>query len=539
MDWGPVPALARCRGIAGRLHGRAGGLWLAGAESAFPGLWPDELASTPPPSGGVGWLARLGRRLWPRTPPGTAAAGLPAPSPELIAVHGWLAQRNAAASLRWSAPLWRRAPVPLAAISEQGILWCLAAFRVERRRPFAAALIQELPLNTPATPGDCVALHLLIEELVPAVIARLRLQPRPSPGRRPGGLRSQAFMSAWPALMLQSDPFLPNWLAQGLFLFSAVRHWRRVLERLIAVSPLTRLVYADLISPVHHGFPWPPAPAPGRLSGAATSLQARTLFGSPDPDGRWHAFTDLWISHLARSALAAMLGPPASFELLQDAEAVLTSQERLWPMGSIRRLVAARSRRDRLVHAVNEEYVTRLAWLDGTLAQNDYFRLRFLDMLVRQIVAELSGPIGVEWARIGATADVEARDHFFFPGPQQHGPWCLLRFAQVLFGRHGLAGLAAGRVPALRRMLLALLPAGEPDAGELAARSGMPQRYCAALLARYGAQGVELPVRGATGHTPRYILSVWVKTLLNQLPAEQAVQVQRQVQVQVTEVVPG
>ena len=153
-------------------------------------------------------------------------------------------------------------PTELCAVSGKPLFWALLMLILERNGPsrqelksFNSIGIGDLcDLTGHDQPGDLIAVHLLIETLVAQVAASLDVQP-PSIEkfssqtqrftRRLGGLRKESFLRDYSALAWAAGTVVRAHLD--------AQEWLSAANTLIEHSPLTQLVYADIVQvPLDH-----------------------------------------------------------------------------------------------------------------------------------------------------------------------------------------------------------------------------------------------------------------------------------------------
>jgi hypothetical protein len=381
--WGPFPELARQLGGAAPGLERAedlGGLWglpIPGWPATLPVPRPQprppasfrELASQ-----SLRWLLHL-----------RSAAARPIDPEELtrllLRCHLWLGLRN----LRSIAPLFgpgaEDLPAGVFTVSPKALAWTLLAMDfAERGRGTPLPPARYAP-GAGDPPGDALSLHLHVEDLVERAASRLRISPSPAPPwRQPGGLRKASFLRAYPLLeQLRRGP---------------MGSWKQAIDAFIAASPLTQLVYLDILGKL---------PAPELLDGLLRPGRPTPTAPGFDPEVGWR---ELWLSLLARSLAGAVLSPPPLEERWRAAEA----RER-GPAATVKPSAEAESAAA-LRSQLEEQYLQRLALLAGLVrpaadsgrAAPVYFHLRMLDMLVRHLVTASGEAMEEQWHSSGESS---------------------------------------------------------------------------------------------------------------------------------------
>jgi hypothetical protein len=558
-EWGPIPKLAAqlAQTLPERAHWgnavqREGGLWAAVMMSQGEPFWPRELLPTkpvpsarparprPPRRGLWSALARLFARWWtwrrglesiptraspltqPRTPDGAEVINT------LIDCYTWLGQRNLQALTPYFAPLWKELPLPLLVSSPQGVVWSLAAYTFQTRGP--QALIGLRPVlaadNLAATPGDCVAFHLHLISIVTSLRQTLRLPLcAVSERRRPGFLRSTEFIGSYLALVQrQGDRQVAEWL-EGL-------------NTLLAHSPLTRLLYLDL--------PHQSQQSSDRDKNFLLPLLRPEASAAEETDDK--GWLELWLSHLARALLGACLSPPPSYEAWQLANqelAIIIAEDKARAAPREERrgvslanknirdeqfLLArdAKARRERaekkckeLRELMRQQYLQRWETVAVWLADFEYLKLRFLDLLVRQISLECAPRISAVWNRVKNETFKPPRDYFSWKSEDSGSGICFEAFEDALFGHRDEAErpsiLPQPERERYRKILEGLLPAEPLDAAEISRRGGVFEVATKRLLKQFQLSGVVLPIPEERGYPPAELLADWLMTLMEPL----------------------
>jgi hypothetical protein len=379
IDWGPFDHLARLLEAAAPPEsafpwavpvGR--GVWQAylcapdpEAETLWPpGLVAPRVVATPPVKVRPCWqFWRRRPRERPRPNPGTRREVGEA----LVACYGWLAGRALQRVLPAWAPFLSQDELPsdLGIVSERAVAWTLYARALDVGGPAALPAAKDVPApGACLTPGDGLCLNLWVEELVQGLPAQLGL-PVPAQAIVPGGLRREECVQGFLALRGAGSPQAAAWLA--------------ALGRLVAASPLTQLVYGDVIGDVIEGVCAPPVYA---------------ALVAPAGCDWWH---DLWYSVLARSLLGALASPPCGHAAWVVAGGQLARLEAAPPINRRQHADLARGYWD-LTQKRWTEYQARLLRLGALFRSPEtqqgkpgplaYLHVRLLDMLVRRVVSE-------------------------------------------------------------------------------------------------------------------------------------------------------
>jgi hypothetical protein len=396
--WGPLPHLAQLLACAPEgpppddktwclAVQRYGGLW--GAYTR--GIWPPHVG--PPALGGHKfawrslwrWIPDLLRRLFSQLD--TPQAGLDDFISAMIECHAWLGSQNLRAAQRWFSPLWQSFPLELTAVTQRGLAWSLYAYALTQRGAEKAILPAGADdfdtLNDEATLGDCVAVHLCVERLVD--YAGRRLAPNvpddPEPERRGGGLRSSRFLSVYPYLVARANVL-------------GVSSWLSALTRLVEASPLTQMIYLDAIARVAERSRF------GHLSRIGRTGEKVTAWG------------EMWLSHLARSVVGAVLSDPPALELVrywEERARELTAPATKWARKTGAKpddypeLEQAHNAYTAARNTYPDQYRTRITILPRLLGLREgdsgspYLPLRALDMLVRRSVASSGDTLAKQW----------------------------------------------------------------------------------------------------------------------------------------------
>ncbi len=559
--WGPVAELSRALDALAPAPRR----WPAEAEE-LGGLWglpgPDWPPALPPvrrrPELTV-WqrLAASLRDRWPFPPRRPRRLGRRELAALLARCHGWLGGRILARLTPLFAPFWDAVPATAVAVSQKGLAWTLAAFALDRRGPAALERDpQMLPVRYRLTGedplGDFLCLHLHFERLVEKACAEVGTElPADAGDRQPGGLRRAGILCAYRALDA----------ADG----GRAREWQRAIRWLVAASPLTRLVYFDVLA----ADPAADEAGPNAVEPEPTASSAFGGLVRLGPEREtWH---ELWISHLGRSLVGGWRSPPPSHERWVDAHLELERRRRAAERWVRRGAFWGRQRRvgdhsgfhkaqwheGQVRGRMRRESLERLVFLarlfvpppgdgrgEGARQALSLLHLRALDMLVRHLVNRASAEMKSRWRSSGRAQQPSAlaRDDLFLEGGV-----CFEAFVQLMFGcdldevrRRGSADPAghrpgdAGyprRLPQLGEPLADLLSPllaenddGNGSAATAGAAAGVSEQAVRELLRRFVDSGVELPLPPPhhDGHPPAVICAEWYRLLLANLPLAEA-----------------
>jgi hypothetical protein len=471
---------------------RWGTPWQIAARGPVGGtpLWPEHWPLILPGARGGGIAARL-RRLSIREPQVDRLL------PLLAQCHGWLSHRIIQWLLPFFQPFYSEVPAELAVTSPDGIAWTLFARVVEGGSPAAllehSRLLDAHRLGSQSAPGDLIALHIAIEQLVSSWTPGIDRQ-RPPDGL-PGGLRSSRFLAAYSKV-------------------SGTR--RQAIDLLVRHSPLTRLVYADLVSSL------PPA-------SSAQALEPLLTAG----EGAW---MEIWLAQIARSFLAALLTPPPELKELTTVEKEIghlragkadwggfESWHNAWRLGRLER--DREVLRQRIAEDVAGRF--RLARLiephgEGSCLQRYLLlRLRLLDMLVRHLVTAWMPRLVRAWAP-HADDPVARADAILLGGR------ALDAFDKALckLGAREIGSiLGQPRSGALRQDLFAFLNPpllDEDQRKSLVDDAGLPEAVVRRLVGRFEgkAGAVRLPFRfpNESAAPPATLLARWLPALRATFP---------------------
>ena len=539
LDSGPIPRLVKLLALAASKPGAlgwsqavesAGGLWEASVIGRRDDFWPAELRRA-----GYRWTEWAGifremftnlRQMGDPTRRWDGAQWFET----LTDCHAWLARGALRALAPKFLPFWRDLPWSLLDISHQGVVWALEVYTFQTWGPQTIERMEPLLRTTGGRPtaGDLISLHFLLENLVCDLAERFRLKPPTvSDRRRMGGLRSERFIDSYLALGQAPEGSL------------AANYFRRM-HRLIALSQLTQLVYLDVI---YRSLldAQPDSDLLPKLNGLTESAQQE---GARQKAALWR---ELWLSHLARSLLAACHGPSPSFEVWQAAELErerIEAEVRARLMRKRRRRVetimsaAAPSidqevSRNPLVREIRaecgelkeemrqehlERWETVAAWFSGC----EYFKLRFLDMMARQIASDEAPRMKERWPHIRHRFPPPLpREDFFREGEDG---FCFQTFEDLLFGaqeearrRKNLPSNESGRY---RNAWAGLLPVSMNEA-EISRQTGVTGPAARRVVSRFERGHVVLPFPDERGDAPAQIFADWIETLLNRLPADE------------------
>jgi hypothetical protein len=562
-EWGPFPQLD------GFLHNAAAGPAAPLVAPEKNGLWPLTSLTVKdviPPAPGEQIIAQPRESRWRRFIRWVLRRPPPVPAPLiddealarlLVECTAWLDELTLERAATLFAPFWEDLPTRAFRVSEKAIAWALAVRRLDRSGPTAFNMARGCPpLGIGDLPGDFLALHLMIERLVEGLFARWRLAAPPAVERRPGGMRRREFLKAYPALAIhlsrqmsddvmwrQALDAILNALGGMEFLMSGDVMWRQALNALLDHSPLTRLVYMDVI-----GRP-------------LTGQEVLPLVDLGPREERWR---EVWVSLLARSLLGVVLSPDPSLEALRLAEAELSRLEaeriawieerrRSWwrrlfshrlPEGGApptpldMKVAAQRNRVQATGQRMNQERLARLRTLAEVLARGSpYLHMLVMDMLTRlaagQAAEEASArrwagppPASVGWQMFdegGAGAD---------------------RLVRMLVGRglDHVGELLASRPAETEAVADILSPNTAAPCADVARRTGVPTETIELLAARFGdelAGRIHLPMP-APAHLaphPEQCLAQCLAVLRAALPVAQVQAQTEQVFEQLTETV--
>ena len=437
-NWGPIADLASLLASSVAVWHKHPEFWLTTAER-FSGLWglyssecwirydPTHAeVSLPNPSF---WrqLSFLFWRLWHREHKFPTHPQLPDPdalAKTLVRCHSWLADMLMRHTARLFMPPCDRPPYELCMVSQKAIAWALIVYVCDTMGPGMLVsdnnfviLPKQYHLTEQDLVGDHLALHTLIEVLAQRVFSGAE-NVSSTHTFLLGGLRTQAF--------LESYCGLANDITEE------VDPWRNALDKLIRHSPLTQLVYLDILD-------LPLNPQLARGLARPRKSETETL---------WY---DVWVSQLARSLIGVLksLAHAARQRALLDTEiSRLEAQLSLdgvksasWNFGLTSQLKYLTNRRKKLNDCVLPHYLSRIGFWADLFQHNpwaSYLHIRMLDMLVRDIFAGSVGAMRRQWRNFGC-GDEGHRAHLCFirdritPHKQKEHGVCYLKFVRQLF----------------------------------------------------------------------------------------------------------
>jgi hypothetical protein len=551
MDWQPIAKLAQQLSQtsqsmnAGALpwnHAviHAEGVWQAYAHQQSA-AWPPSLwlpRPNPPrpvvPARQPFWKRIF--RFWQR--PRSAPAPLilappimqpPALATSLTACYTSLSAQILQQTTQWFSPYWTELPAELAVVSERAVIWALYAWALQGKQTDAILQDPFLPATKYAVavdsrPGDAFCLHINLEQIMQSLLSEWQIrQNTPTIQLRPGGLRTESFLHAYAAL---SSPHAPP----------EAQVWRKAVDRLIEGSPLTQLVYVDLVG----GH---------RLPAACADVVRMRLHETADQDllRRQEEWRNLWYAQLARCLLGALLNEAPVCAELQEAE------QRLRSLESLARTKPQEPRRQRNAkqrgfigdinaklpelrqqcHALRRkratQYLERVERISSLFqdAQGNrrctYLQMRLLDMLLRHVVTQAMPAMLEEWRRLDPETKPWARTELFNAGGA-----CFNTLTATLLGYAAfddfLSLLAQEQKQSLRRNLEILLDLPQPtDLLQRASEAGVGENAAARGWARFSGEPVggiplPLPAPNDLAPAPQALLDDWLPLLLNRLP---------------------
>lgn len=248
-----------------------------GSALAAPGGWASVFEPRSPARwrGLIAWLLSLWKR---KRPTAAVLAGA------IAKAQAALAQRNLERilpeCLRRDV---RSAPAALGSVSPRAALWGAALWIFRERGPRAVKSLAKQPeFRDPETAADCLAVHLLIEEIV----ASSGLEAPTKIERAATGLRTREFLDALPAMRIDA------WRGED--------PWVQTLLWFAGHSPLTQLVYPDVL------------PQPAGTAAAAVEW----LPGADFKDEHWD-WARWWLSLIARSLVVALASPHSAQEMAE------------------------------------------------------------------------------------------------------------------------------------------------------------------------------------------------------------------------------
>lgn len=485
IDWGPIPRFAArlADTVPRRPNGRHrplaatrpfGGPWGLLVRDRWDGYGP---IRTPGPS----WVAALLDRLRR-----TARSGRPFSDDDELAralgeLHRFLAVRNVrflASVLPGPAAI----PPAFLTISATGLAWALWVFELAVNGPAPSERVPVGPPDWPVPPtaADSLSLHLWIEELVAE--GGIPDPPGGSP-RALGGLRRATFLRRFARLGQSKSP--------------PVRRRADVVLRLLLLSPLTQWVYADVV---------PPTLDPNGASPVAVPT-------GKDLPADVQAAHDGWHAVLARSVVAALLGPTPAWERRCAAEDELAAARgrRFDDTGLARRKKlldrADELRQETLVQGLVRP--SRLAELfAGAGPGGTLIAVRTMDMLVRHL-ATATGPLLLR-DQAADTARPTLSSLVLEPGNR-----LFRRLTEALFGGAAvpdLGTLSARHRELTERLVVPPLPTDGALAA-IAAAAGVSLDQARRVRDRFARVPVALPHPARDGNpaapSPAAILNAW------------------------------
>lgn len=550
MDWQPIAKLAQQLSQtsqsmnAGALpwnHAviHAEGVWQAYAHQQSA-AWPPSLrlprpnppAPSPPPvvpARQPFWKRIF--RFWQR--PRSAPAPIiltppimqpPALATSLTACYTSLNAQILQQATQWFSPYWTELPAELAVVSECAVIWTLYAWALQGKQtdvilqePFLPATKYAVAVDS--RPGDAFCLHINLEQTMQSLISEWQIQQNiPTIQLRPGGLRTESFLRTHAAL---SSPHAPP----------EAQAWYKAVDRLIEGSPLTQLVYVDLVSSY-------------RLPDACADVVRMRLPATANQDiGRKEEWRDLWYAQLARCLLGALLSEAPVFAELQEAERLLhhiesrlqepyqqrNSKQRRTMDKINTKLSETRQQCDVLRRKRATQYLQRLERVSSLFQDVQgnrrctYLQTRLLDMLLRHVVTQAMPTMVDEWRRLDPETNPWAHTELF-----NEGGACFNTFIATLFGNASfdafLSLLTQEQKQSLRRNLEILFDLPRPDdlpqwASEAGVRENAATRGWALFSGEpVGGIPLPLPAPNDLAPAPQSLLADWLPLLLNRLP---------------------
>ena len=276
---------------------------------------------------------------------------------------------------------FRYPPLLFALPSEKGMAWALTACLFEAYGPkvfgglsnespfFPKAFLDVYALEGDLLPGDLLALHLCIEQIVIQLPKRLHLTSEAwslrHETRRGGGLRHREFLEAYETLGANRHNL-------------KVSAWWNGLNAFMDASPLTRLIYADVCT----SSLWPETRTletdwyrglETLIAASAAPEENRKLY-------RW--FQDEILALLANSLLAAALSPPLSHGIYRRLD------EQLRPLKHPEKHPQF-VRWTRFAEALSRERALRIPNLACIVAKQPMLHLWFLYLFITETVASI------------------------------------------------------------------------------------------------------------------------------------------------------
>ncbi|HEX3045587.1 MAG TPA: hypothetical protein VHY08_12585 [Bacillota bacterium] len=310
--------------------------------------------------------------------------------PELLErCHAWLGAQNLDGVRSWFTPWWRYCPYELVGVSQRGFAWVIAAYRLTINEKVQFPDISMYRLDEKATLGDCLAVHLCIERLLKEKGLQLGLDKKmkPEPERYWGGLRSQYFLAVYPYLGPRAEQL-------------GISRWLKNFNRLIEASPLTQLIYPDLLEHLgeqaHFGHLTLIVPSGKEVGQAEQAEQAKQA----EQVSQWG---EMWLSQLARSVVGALISDPPALEKVRYCEErIRRLQEKAkqwWRPGRAKsdsnpEIVKAQKALEQAKAEYSGQYRQRLTMLPHLLGLKEddqgspFLSMRFFDMLIRLSVTQ-------------------------------------------------------------------------------------------------------------------------------------------------------
>jgi hypothetical protein len=392
--------------------------------------------------------------------------------------HGQLARLAIETLAPRFQPFLSDVPAELACTSERGVGWAFYARMAEKHGPAAvlasAGSFEGIRLDESAAPGDLIAMHYSIERLAQLWGPKRRSKPR----ALPGGLRTEPFAAAFPDIRGKA---------------------RTALDLFIENSPLTRLVYADLVSLT-----------PFRLS--LRAIEPVLTAGR----GAW---MEVWLAQLARSFLGALLSPSPDLDELKSVQTEIASL-RIRQRRSDSLEAAAARLRSRIVNDMFGRFqAARLMdpGVAGACPQGRLLRMRFLDMLVRHLVTAWMPRVAREWKYHPQRGLGRSRELLTSPESCREFAVSMCKLSPSEF-----PALLGERCENHRENLRALLnppSLSNKDLEQLAEASGIPETAVRNMEERLsGDPGVQLPFGSSNTQIAEFVLQRWLAALLDEMP---------------------
>jgi hypothetical protein len=425
----------------------------------------------------------------------------------LVQAHAWLLQRSA----NWlGMGLTRHVPLSFARVSQKGIACTLYAYALSDKYlrrilpPFASCGPQSLDAD--AECGDLIVQHLNIEHLMDVVQKTLSLRLLPLGEKSAcGGLRTGKFLQVYAALQRRSRNDQARW-------------WLERIHELVQHSPLTNLIYADVLDP----------PVPLRSEVFLPLITNRDAF---------------WQGQLTRSLLGMSISPVPAFAGLQSLREEIRKLERRldaiphegwrsrlkrWHIQRRCQRVQADLQTSQIV--VARQYASRFQLLADVFAvstdpsenvpvdpAHTKLQVAFLDMFVRYIVMVSAGDMQSEWPRIQKTLYLPtdpARFHLFQRNCKTYSSVVELLFHQEQAELREIWGICPAEVRMTTRTMLTRIM--QPDL-ELITDTE--------IYKQFNDEAIELPFEPPNheGDAPRVVLHrYWLDNLLDLIPGVQA-----------------